>query len=111
MKRNLQVRFLGEKGSATTPTYPPEEFKWIKQHLILQNPLTTSWTGLVVHLYLVLILFCLLLYFIALLQINQWELVISNIWIQLTSDPTVDWSFQFLNDYLLILSGIQEDRK
>ena len=88
-----------------------EEFKWIKQHLILQNPLTTSWTGLVVHLYLILILFCLLLYFIALLQINQWELVISNIWIQLTSDPTVEWFFPFLNDYLLILSGIHEDQK
>ena len=88
-----------------------EEFKWIKQHLILQNPLTTSWTGLVVHLYLILILFCLLLYFIALLQINQWELVISNIWIQLTSDPTVEWTFSFLNDYLLILSVIQEDQK
>jgi len=87
-----------------------EEFKWIKQHLILQSPLTTSWTGLVVHLYLILILFCLLLYFIALLQINQWELVISNIWIQLTSDPLVEWSFPFLNDYLLILSGIQEDQ-
>ena len=87
-----------------------EEFKWIKQHLIIQNPLTTSWTGLVVHFYLVLILFCLLLYFIALLQINQWELVISNIWIQLTSDPTVEWSFPFLNDYLLILSGIQSDK-
>ena len=41
-----------------------EEFKWIKQHLILQNPLTTSWTGLVIHLYLILILFCLLLYFL-----------------------------------------------
>ena len=86
-----------------------EEFKWIKQHLTLQNPLSTSWIGLVIHLYLILILFCILLYFIALLQINQWELVISNIWIQLTSDPLVEWSFTFLNDYLLVLSGIQKD--
>ena len=32
MKENFQVRFFGEKGSVTTPIYPPTAFRQIKDH-------------------------------------------------------------------------------
>ena len=75
-------------------------FKFLKQLFLLQCPLGTSWDALVIHLFLTVITFLLLLYFLSLTGIKRWERALSDLCLQLTSDPSVEWDIATLNMYL-----------
>ena len=77
-----------------------EIFKFLKQLLLLQCPLGTSWDALVIHLFLVVITFLLLLYFLALTGVQRWERALTDLCIQLTSDSSVQWNITIFNAYI-----------
>ena len=77
-----------------------EIFKFLKQLLLLQCPLGTSWDALVIHLFLVVITFLLLLYFLALTGVQRWERALTDLCIQPTSDSSVQWNITIFNAYI-----------
>ena len=77
-----------------------EIFKFLKQLFLLQCPLGTSWDALVIHLFLVVITFLLLLYFLALTGVQRWERALTDLCIQPTSDSSVQWNITIFNAYI-----------
>ena len=77
-----------------------EVFKFLKQLFLLQCPLGTSWDALVIHLFLAMITFLLLLYFLALTGVQRWERALTDLCIQLTSDSSVQWNITIFNAYI-----------
>ena len=82
-----------------------EVFKWLKQYLNIKRPLVESWEGFVIHCYFVLILFLLLQYFLALLNIPRWQENITTLWRQLRHGPSDPWDFTIFKVPMMFLEG------
>ena len=47
-------------------------FKWYKEYLNLENPLGTCWNAFIFHIYCVIALLTILLYFLTIIRIPVW---------------------------------------
>lgn len=71
-------------------------FKWYKEYLNLENPLGTSWNAFIFHIYCVIALWTILLYFLAILRVPSWQENLQNIRRQLVNGEKRSWDFYSL---------------
>ena len=71
-------------------------FKWYKEYLNLEDPLGTSWNAFIFHIYCVIALWTILLYFLTLMGIPVWQENLQNIRRQLINGEKGSWNFYSL---------------
>lgn len=71
-------------------------FKWYKEYLNLESPLGTSWNAFIFHIYCVIALWTILLYFLTLLGVPAWQENLQNIRRQLVNGEKHCWDFYSL---------------
>lgn len=89
--------------------WPIEEFfKSTKQNFDLGKPLAQSWTGYVIHCFIIFILFMLIQFFLSLLAVPKWQDNVNELCRQLKDSPFACWSFHRLRIPLGYLNGVEE---
>ncbi len=64
-----------------------------KGFLNLENPLGTSWNAFIFHIYCLIALWTILLYFLALLVIPSWQENLQSVRRQLINGEKKNWNF------------------
>ena len=68
-------------------------FKWYKEYLNLENPLGTSWNAFIFHIYCIIALWTILLYFLTLIGVPAWQENLQNVRRQLINGENPYWKF------------------
>ena len=75
-------------------------FKWYKGYLNLERPLGTSWNAFIFHVYCIIALWTILLYFLTLLGIPSWQENLQTVRRQLINGEKKNWNFSEFGTFL-----------